>query len=120
MNQQEFTDQVNASSLNETTKQKIMSLIETNGFDFETQEEIKDMIQAEIDTDFATILSNKPDPVADAITKELSDELDTIEADFTKDMDFVEKEMGELESMVKELNKSMEELQIENLKSQVQ
>lgn len=119
MNQQEFIDQVQASPLSDSTKKEILSLIESQGFNFDTREEIKDIIQSEIDADFADVLEPEDMSEVETKTAELSQDLKQIENDLDTNMKFVESQLSGLTTMIQDLDKVQEEMQIDAIKAKI-
>ncbi len=119
MNQQEFIDSIVASPLTEATKKKILDLIAEKGFDFDTREEIKDLIQEEIDGDSKDLLNAEDLKEVDAKMQEMESELQAIEDELNKDMGIVETEMDNLQKIVQDLDQVVDDDKIDQIKSQI-
>lgn len=119
MNQQEFVNSVVASPLSETTKKKILDLIAEKGFDFDVREEIKDLMQAEIDLDSKDLFSTEELKEIEAETNQMEAELQAVEDELNKDMQFVEERMENINKIVQDLDKVVEDDQIDQIKSQI-
>lgn len=119
MNQQEFIDAINASPITDSTKRKILDLIAEKGFDFDTREEIKDLIQEEIDGDSKDLLNAEDLKEVDAKMQEMESELQAIEDELNKDMGIVETEMDNLQKIVQDLDQVVDDDKIDQIKSQI-
>lgn len=82
--------------------------------------QIKDVLQKELDADFKEMgVDVKNDVLAQKIEKEYVEELNTIEKDLNNDMEFVEKELGELEETRKQILKISDEMEAEEIKKTI-
>ncbi len=107
------------STFSDETKSKIAKILEgQETASFEMFSEIKDLMQAELDSDFKKAgvdISN--DPEAKKIQAEYEKTLDEIETDLNKDMSFVESELNELEEIRKQIVKAEDEMKVEDIKA---
>ncbi|MBP9701264.1 MAG: hypothetical protein KBD54_02620 [Candidatus Pacebacteria bacterium] len=118
MNKETFLQQLHVSPLSSEHKQSIVALIEKNGWNVETIEQIKDSIQADIDKEMIDLDVNDQAMVA-AANENLASSLAAIEGSLAADMAYVEAEMHDLEGMVKDLDTAFNEAQMETLKDDI-
>ncbi len=120
MNKQDYITKIKASALSEDKKNMILALLEKNDLDFTTKELIKDILQDEVDGVFSAAgISIADDPDAHAAASTFSDDLNKIQADLENDMAFVEAEMGDLETMAIDLDKSFDQSKIDSIKAEL-
>ncbi|MES2930487.1 MAG: hypothetical protein V4665_01755 [Patescibacteria group bacterium] len=119
MNKQEFIEKIKASSLSEESKGKIISLLSEKELNFETKEEIKDIIQTDIEASTQGITTAEDDQEIATVTTQLSDELSTLEKDLTQDMEVVENEMKDLATMASDLDKIADHAEIDQIKNSI-
>lgn len=118
MNKDTFLQNLETSPISNQRKQEIRDIVEKDGWNDDTIELIKDIIQADIESDMGT-LPPEDQVAATKATQELSASLATIEQTVAQDMAFVEGEMNDLESMTKDLEKTVDETQIDTLKEDI-
>ena len=120
MNTQDFIEKIQEGSLPDESKARIVAILNEQGVTFDSKELIKDIIQEAIDADMAEDLTDE-DRVAIA-TSEASaiQQIDEVEADVQKNMDFVESELMELKNMAGDLDKVADTIEIESLKNNIQ
>ncbi len=119
MNKQEFIEKIKASSLSDENKQKILSLLSEKELDFETKEQIKELIQMDIEASTKDHLAEEDHQEIASATEEMSQELSGIEKDLTEDMQFVENEMNDLVTMVSDLDKIADQMSIDQIKASI-
>lgn len=116
---QDFIEKIQEGPLPDAAKSQIVAILNEHGTTFESKELIKDIIQASIDEDMADVLTDE-DRLAIARDDLAADEQITqLQTDIQKDMDFVENEANELEVMIKDLDKVGDQIEIENIKSNI-
>lgn len=120
MNKQELIEKIKLSPLSDERRQKILSLLEQNDLTFDIKEQIKDIIQEDIDSDTSVQFSAEDKKEIDAATAQAAKELDGVEMELGKDMDFVEKEMNNLETIVADLDKTVDQDQVEAIRADIQ
>lgn len=82
--------------------------------------QIKDVLQKELDIDFKEMgVDITNDIEAQKVEKEYVDELNTIEKDLNNDVEFVEKELGELEEKRKQILKISDEMEADKIKQSI-
>ncbi len=118
MNKDTFLQNLETSPISNQRKQEIRDIVEKDGWNDDTIELIKDIIQADIESDMGT-LPPEDQVAATKATQELSASLATIEQTVAQDMAFVEGEMNDLESMTKDIEKTVDETQIDTLKEDI-
>ncbi|OGI78645.1 hypothetical protein A3C57_01880 [Candidatus Nomurabacteria bacterium RIFCSPHIGHO2_02_FULL_33_12] len=119
MNKQEFIDKITNSPLSADRKNKILALLSSGELTFDIKEEIKDIIQEDIDSDNTSMSdADKADIAASNVQMET--ELSAVENDLAGDMQFVEAELNSLEEMVKEVDGIVDQANIESLQSKIQ
>ncbi len=120
MNTQEYIEKIKNSTLSDKTKQKILALLDGKELTFEIKEEIKDIIQAEIDEETKDLFVTEEDESElEGLNSTLSATSDSIEKDLSDDMDFVDSEMGKVNTAVGELDKMVDEDQIQQIKAKM-
>lgn len=119
MNPQDFIQQIQASEISEERKQKIIALVTEKGLDFDTKEEVKAIIQEDIESDAATILTDADRAEIQKASDELGTELSAIEKTVSEDLAFVETEMKDLQTTVDGLGKSVDAMEIDSLKAKL-
>ncbi len=118
MNKQDYIAKIKASSISDEKKNRIIAILEKNELDFNTKEEIKDILQEEIDT-IASDIAGEDDSEISSETEAFSGDVAKIQAGLEEDMAYVEKEMDDLEGMAKDVDKAFEQSQIDTLKAQL-
>ena len=118
MDKNTFIEKIKASSVSEERKQKIIALLETNEFNFETKQLVKDILQEDIDADAVEMT---PEDLAEAKTAEqqLVNDLAEVEKDLNEDMTFVQSEMNDLDGMVSDMDKTTDQAQIEAITADI-
>jgi len=121
MNIQQLKDFFSASDYSDKTKSEISQILSdktevTPGL----FSQVKDILQKELDSDFKEMgIDATNEPELQKIEKEYIEELDKIEEDLGNDMNFVEKELNDLEEMRKQVSKVSEEIEINNIKQSI-
>ncbi len=100
-------------------KQKILDILENNDLSFEIKEEIKDIIQEDIDATIEVPLTDEDKQAINTATDEMSEGVQKVEDELSKDMEFVDEQLSNLEAMVKDLDKVIDEVEIEQIKSTI-
>lgn len=79
--------------------------------------QIKDILQKELDADFKELgVDVKNEPEFQKIEKEYIEALDTIEKDLNADVDFVEKELKELDEIRKKISQVSDEMEADKIR----
>lgn len=117
MTKQDYIEKIKQSELSDDSKQQILALLESNELSFDTREKIKDIIQANIDADMEGVLDGEDDTEIKEASEELEKDLAKIEEELNEDMAFVEEELGKVEKMTQDLDKAMDEKEIEDIKA---
>lgn len=121
MNIQELKDFFIKSDFSDGTKSVIASILSdktevTPGL----VAQVKDVLQKELDADFKEMgVDTTNDVEAQKVEQEYMNELNTIEKDLNSDMDFVEKELGELEETRKQVLKISDEMEADVIKQSI-
>lgn len=118
MNKETFLQNLQSSPISAEHKQQILDIIEKNDWNVDTIELIKDIIQADIESDVVTLLPEDQAAVA-AANEALNSSLTAIEQTLNEDMAYVETEMKDLETMTKDLDKGMDQAQMDTLKEDI-
>lgn len=118
MNKETFIQNLQASPVSDEHKQAILALIESKGWNVDTIEAIKDIIQTDIESDLDE-LTDEDKVHMQVAENELISGLDAVEATLAEDLAFVEAEMNDLEKMTKELDKTVDEAEIDTLKKDI-
>ena len=117
MTKQDYIEKIKQSQLSDEAKQQVLALLESGELSFDVREKIKDIIQADIDADMEGVLDEEDDSEIKEATKELETDLAKIEEELNADMAFVEEELGKVEKMTQDLDKAMDEKEIEDIKA---
>lgn len=82
--------------------------------------QVKDILQRELDSDFKELVADaKDDPEMQRIEREYVEALGVIEKDLNSDMDFVDKELKDLEEIRKQVTKVSDEVQASQMSDQL-
>lgn len=119
MTTQEYIEKIKESSIADDRKQQIVSLLEQNEFSFDIREQVKDIIQADIDASMEGILDGEDDSEVQAMNQQLEKDLAKVESTLNEDMAFVESQMDDIEKHTQALDKAMDEKDIEDLRTDI-
>lgn len=118
MNKETFLQSLQSSPISAERKQQILDILEKNDWNVDTVELIKDIIQTDIESDMDTLLPEDQAEAAKA-TEELNANLTSIEQTLSEDMTYIEREMNDLETMTKDLDKAVDQADIEALQEDI-
>ncbi len=118
MDKNTFIEKIKSSTLNEDRKQKILTLLENNDLDTETQQQINDIIQGQIEEIDIDLTPEDMVKLKEAENK-LEEGLTATERELNEDMQFVENELEDLAKIVQEVEVISDEVQIEALSTQI-
>ena len=115
---QETRDFFANSDFSEASKQKIAELLEgKDGIDFGMTEQIRSIMQEELDVDFIEAgITDADVPDAAALKADYDAELAQIESELDGDMQFVEGELAELDAMRKDVMKISDEMEADDIR----
>jgi len=119
MNKQEFIEKIKSSHLSDDNKNKIIALLSDNELSFEIKEQVKDIIQDDINEASKGLLTEDDQTEIDAATEEMSQESAKLQKELEEDMQFVEKEMDNLVTMAGDLDKVADKIEIDKIKSSI-
>ena len=120
MNKETFIEHITQSELDSARKEQILALLrEDQGFSFETQERIKDIIREDILADTKNMLSTEDMTQTHAMSDELLSELSEIEGELHADMAIVDTEMGNLDAALQQANKVLDTAEIEKFNGNI-
>lgn len=119
MKKQDYIEKIKQSELSESAKQEILSILQSDTISFDDREKIKDIIQTDIDADMEGVLDGEDDTEVKQASEELEKDLAKIEEEFKEDMAFVETELEKVEKMTQDLDKAMDEKEIEDIKESI-
>ncbi|MFZ4500351.1 MAG: hypothetical protein ACOYMZ_02495 [Minisyncoccia bacterium] len=119
MDKQAYNEKIQQSGLSAESNQKIADLLNSSELTFDVKEMIKDIIQADIESD-PVALDAEDIAAARALDEELVAGLAAVEHDLAQDMAVVETELADLEGMTSEMDKAVDEQKIEALKADIQ
>lgn len=117
MNKQDLITKINNSSISDLRKSQILELINNNEVDVEIMDQIKSIIQEDIDENVNEILSDDQKKELLNIENDSAIEIKKIITDVADDVKFVEDQLVDLDNMVQSISPTLEEIQIENVKS---
>lgn len=117
MNKQDLTSKINESAISDSRKEEILKLINDNELDDDIMDQIKSIIQEDIDENVNDILTDdQKKEIADLETTANTD-IKTIATEMTEDMKYVETEMTDLDGMLNTLNSVVETMSVDKVKS---
>ena len=120
MNTQAFIEKIKGSEISDERKEKIITLLnEDPQFSFETQEQVKDLIREDILNDMKDVLSDEDKAQIDAATADLVSELNSVEGELSEDIAMVDLEMANLDKVIQDLNKALDEKEIADIKANI-
>ncbi|MBP9821296.1 MAG: hypothetical protein KBC98_00210 [Candidatus Pacebacteria bacterium] len=118
MTTQELLDFIQNSPLSAETKAAAKVML--GGYDvvtLELQGKIKELIQSELDADFDTAGIMLPDSAeVQAAEKEFSDDAAAVDASLDADMTFVQTQIDELDALKKQVDKTLDEMEADQIK----
>lgn len=115
---QELTQKINESILSEIAKQKILAVINTyTEVTSELEDQVKDLIQEDIDQDFASVGIDENTPDIQAVQDQLEKDLHHVDQELDEDLSIMNSELESLNDLRKELNSSEEEHAIAQLRA---
>jgi hypothetical protein len=120
MNITELLQKIQASPLSDATKQSVAAILaghETLTVELEAQ--VQNIIQEEIERDFADLGISDDTPEIHAVDDQLAKDLQSVDDELSEDMAFVDEELAELDKMRKELNSLEDQQKINDLKEQM-
>jgi hypothetical protein len=118
MNKQELIAKINEALLSDVRKSEILSMINAaEEITPELSDEIKDIIQEEIDEDISELLSDEDKKEIQAVEAEGDAEIKTITAEVVEDLNFVEKEIDDLDTVLASLDPVIDEIAIDEVKA---
>ena len=117
MNKQDLISKINESAISDSRKAEILKLINDNELDDDIMDQIKSIIQEDIDENVNEMLTDdQKKEIADLETAANTD-IKAIATEMTEDMKFVESEMNDLDGMLNTLNSTVESMSIDKVKS---
>jgi 4-diphosphocytidyl-2C-methyl-D-erythritol kinase len=119
MNKQELIEKIKISRIDDERKQKILSLLEQNDLSLDIKEQIKTLIQEDIEADTSVPFSSADRQEIDSTTDQTVKELSAVENSLNEDMKFVENELNDLEAIVGDLNKVVDQVQIDSVRADI-
>ncbi len=117
MNKQDLITKIQSSSIAEARKDQAIALINDNELTPEIIDQVKDIIQEDIDENVSGILSDDQAKEIADIENQGNDEIVAIATEITGDLKFVEDEMGDLETTLNTLAPAVDEMEIEAVKN---
>lgn len=119
MNKQELIERIKASRIGEARKKQILSLLEQNDLNFDIKEQIKTLIQEDIDADTSVPFTAEDRKAIDAVTEKTAKDLSAVEETLNGDMKFVENELNDLETIVHDLDKVVDQVQMDSIRADI-
>jgi predicted transcriptional regulator len=117
MNKQDLINKINESVISDLRKSEILKLINDNELDAHIIDQIKDIIQDDIDEDVSEILTDDQKKEIAVLEDEVDTQIKSVATEMADDMKFVEDEMIDLEKMLATLNPVVEKMSIDKVKS---
>ena len=115
---QELTQKITDSVLSDEAKKKINDLAATyTEVTPELEEQVKDLIQEDIDKDLAELGADDSTPEIQEAEAQLERDLAQVGSDLDADMAFVDKELAELDSLRAEVTAAEEAHKIAQLRN---
>jgi hypothetical protein len=120
MNKTDLISKIDSMEIGEDRKKKIMDLINNNELNDDIISEVKAIIQEDIDQDINDILDEEDKKTLMDMDKEADDEIDTVIKGMDEDSTFVENEMNDLVDYLNSLTPTLEAINIEEVKSNLE
>jgi predicted transcriptional regulator len=117
MNKQDLINKINESVISDLRKSEILKLINDNELDAHIIDQIKDIIQDDIDEDVSEILTDDQKKEIAVLEDEVDTQIKSVATEMADDMKFVEDETIDLEKMLATLNPVVEKMSIDKVKS---
>lgn len=117
MNKQDLINKINESAISDFRKLEILKLINDNELDDDTMDQIKGVIQEDIDENVNEMLSDDQKKQIVDLETTANTEIKTIATEMTEDMKYVEVEMADLDGMLNTLNSTVESMSVDKVKS---
>lgn len=117
MNKQDLITKIQTSSIIDLRKDQVLALINENELTPDIIDQIKDIIQDDIDESVTDILSDDQIKEITDIDNQGKEEISVIAAEVTSDVNFVEKEMENLETTLNTLAPAIDEMEIDTVKN---
>lgn len=117
MNKQDLITKIQNSNISDDRKNQIIELVNNNELDSLVIDQVKDIIQDDIDENMSDILSDDQKKQVLDIENEENEGIKTVAEDIAKDLQFVEDEMGDLDRTLNSLGPVVEEINIETVKA---
>lgn len=115
---QELIQKITDSVLSEGAKKQIIDLANTyTEVTPDLEDQVKALIQEDIDRDLAALGADEDGPEVQAIQAELEAGLAAVDAELDQDMAYVDQELKELDAMRLEITRAEEALKIEQLRN---
>lgn len=120
MNITELLQKIQASPLSDATKQSVAAILAGHDtLTIELEAQVQNIIQEEIERDFAELGVNADTPELNAIDDQLAKDLQSVDDELSEDMAYVDGELAELDKMRKELNSLEDQQKINDLKEEM-
>jgi predicted transcriptional regulator len=117
MNKQDLLIKIQNSAISDERKNQIAVLINNNELNPSIIDQIKDIIQMDIDENMTDILSDDQKKEIMDIENEESAGIKTVVEEIAKDLQFVEDEMTYLDTTLTSLDPAVDQMNIDSLKS---
>jgi len=119
-NKQDLTAKIQDSQILDARKDQIFALINDNELTPEIIDQIKDIIQEDIDENMADILSDDQKKEIIDMENEANDGIKAIATEIANDLQFVESEMQELEDTLTSLAPAMDEMNMDSTRKDLE
>ena len=118
---QAFKSELADSGVTPETMERIHGLLEQDPLTDEAIQEIRELIQAEIEAEYAAIPELvervEADPEYQAAAEEIQKEIDEVHADMDDTVKMVQEGTAELEQSLAELDETTSQMRVEQIKS---
>lgn len=116
----ELTQKITDSVLSDEAKQKIFTAMQSfTEVTEELEEQVKELIQEDIDRDLAALEEGDEDPELLAAHTSYAAEIDAIESELQDGLADVERELGELDQMRAEISSAEDAYKIAQLRNEL-
>jgi|JI10StandDraft_1071094.scaffolds.fasta_scaffold511765_2 hypothetical protein len=120
MNITELLQKIQTSPLSDATKQSVAAILAGHDtLTIELEAQVQNIIQEEIERDFADLGVDTDTPELHALDEQLAKELQSVDDELSEDMAYVDGELAELDKMRKELNSLEDQQKINDLKEEM-
>jgi predicted RecB family endonuclease len=117
MNKEELIKKIQDLTISDVRKEQVMGIIHAGELNGDSMDQIKSIIQEDIDESVSELLSEDQKKEISDVEKEGNDEIKAIATEVVEDVKFVEEQMADLTNMVNSLTPTLDEIQVDAVKA---